>query len=44
MCSFRCYEDLPTCGEGGCPTHGGYYDKLWLVLILVMDEYMFLYT
>jgi hypothetical protein len=19
MCSFRCYEDLPTCGEGGCP-------------------------
>jgi hypothetical protein len=17
MCSFRCYEDLPTCGEGG---------------------------
>ena len=18
MCSFHCYEDLPTCGEGGC--------------------------
>jgi hypothetical protein len=23
MCSFRCYEDLPTCGEGGIRTHGG---------------------
>ena len=22
MCSFRCYEDLPTCGEGGLQTHG----------------------
>ena len=22
MCSFRCYEDLPTCGEGGIRTHG----------------------
>lgn len=21
MCSFRCYEDLPTCGEGGIRTH-----------------------
>ena len=26
MCSFRCYEDLTTCGEGGIRTHGG--DKL----------------
>ena len=24
MCSFRCYEDLTTCGEGGIRTHGGY--------------------
>ena len=24
MCSFHCYEDIPTCGEGGSPTHGGY--------------------
>ncbi len=23
MCSFCCYEDLPTCGEGGIRTHGG---------------------
>ena len=23
MCSFHCYEDLPTCGEGGIRTHGG---------------------
>jgi hypothetical protein len=23
MCSFRCYEDLTTCGEGGIRTHGG---------------------
>jgi hypothetical protein len=22
MCSIRCYEDLPTCGEGGPPLHG----------------------
>jgi hypothetical protein len=22
MCSFHCYEDLPTCGEGGIRTHG----------------------
>jgi hypothetical protein len=26
MCSFRCYEDLPTCGEGGIRTHGGRKD------------------
>ena len=23
MRSFRCYEDLTTCGEGGIRTHGG---------------------
>jgi hypothetical protein len=23
MFSFRCCEDLPTCGEGGIRTHGG---------------------
>ena len=26
MCSFHCYEDLPTCGEGGIRTHGGHED------------------
>jgi hypothetical protein len=26
MCSFRCFEDLPTCGEGGIRTHGGRKD------------------
>ena len=26
MCSFRCYEDLTTCGEGGIRTHGGHED------------------
>ena len=25
MRSFHCYEDLPTCGEGGRPLHGGLF-------------------